>query len=175
MQEVDETCFSNSKLFTLFLLIACKILNVFLLSLFFWRNNLFYLIAISCFTVSQCGKCYSYSISVVHSCKCSLAWYSERLMAAVVTLPVTLLRWCASGIVKQCGLCRVGYCVGIACFSLLIISAMLRWPKLHINCFMCSVLQFKDEQFLILNTLIFCHLNLHIGIFLGSHCKIWSQ
>lgn len=124
-----------------------------------------YLIVIGCFTVSQCGKSYSCSISSVSSCKCSPAWYPVHLMAAVVTLPVALLRLCASGIVKQHGFSKCRCRVGAACSSLLIVLVMLCWPKLNINCFVCSVFQIKDELFLFLNTLIFCHLNLHIEIF----------
>lgn len=132
------------------------------------------MIVIGCFTVSQCGKYYSYTIFLVYSCKCSPAWYPVHSVAAVVTLPAAFLRLCASGLVEQCGLSECRYCVGIACSSL-IMSVMLCWPKLHSNCFMCSVLQFKDELFLILNTLIFCHLNSHIEIFLGSHCEMCPE
>lgn len=88
---------------------------------------------------------------------------------------MAFLRLCASGLVKQCGFSKHRYCVDTACSLLLIMSVMLCWPKLHINYFICSVLQFKDELFLILDTLMFCHLNLCIQIFLGSHCEIFPE
>lgn len=174
LQAVDETYVSNGRLFTFFLLIACKMLNVFLLSPSFLKEwFMFYLIVVGCFPVRECGKCYSYSVFLVYSCKHSPAWYPVHLVAAIVTLPVAFLKFCASGLLKLCGFSKHRYCVDIACSSLLIMLVMLCWPKLHINCFMCSVLQFKDELFLILNTLIFCHLNLCIEFFLGSHCEIF--
>lgn len=124
---------------------------------FSWRSCfLLHLLVIGCFTVSQCRKCYwtflQHILSLrflVQSSMVPCAPYGSSSYTALQIYP----RLCASGLEKQYGLSKHRCCVGwTVCSSLLITLIMFRQPKLHINCFIYSVLQFKDELLLILSS-----------------------
>lgn len=176
LQAVDAKQVSNCRLFTLFFLGARNFLNAFL-STFFFLQKLFFASSDSHSLVySQpmqkmlLDGLMAYSqfkaVSVAHGI---LRTLFRQQLCCVQLCP----RLCAFGLDKQFGLAKDRYCVGwMVCSLLLMLGVMFCWPKLCMNCFICSVLQFNDELLLVLSSYLWFVILVFkpvLKVFIASH------